>query len=69
MLRLQQADDGLPRHRQRGRLSLHVRGAPLRCRICHRARRSGRQEGRGGGGREQRGDRARQGGVGGERGA
>ena len=67
MLRLQQADDGLPRHRQRGRLSLHVRGAPLRRRIRHRARRSGRQEGGGGG--EQRGDRARQGGVGSEGGA
>ena len=71
LLRLQQADDRLPRHVKRGRLSLHVRGAPIRHRIRHRAARrrsfhhlcfcfDNREQGR---------DRARQGRVGSEGGA
>lgn len=64
MLRLLQAVDRLPRHRQRGRLPLHVRGASLRCRFRHGAPRSGRRR-CAQAGREQGRDRARQGGVGG----
>ena len=74
MLRLRQTDDRLPRHHKRGRLSLLVRGAPLRLRIRHRARRSRLCRrlcclGLEAAGREQGRNRARQGRVGGQGGA
>ena len=61
VLRLLQTHHRLPRHHKRGRLCLHLRGAPLRQRLRHRARRSGLESGR-----EQGGDRARQSRVGGQ---